>query len=191
MAAYSTMLELGTELPRFSLPDVVTGVQVSSSTLLGSIGVVAFICNHCPYVKHIQAELSRFGRDCAAQGVKILAISSNDTAAYPDDAPEHMAEEARRAGYTFPYLFDEDQSVALAFRAACTPEFYVFDAQGRLAYRGRFDATSPKSGTAASGDELRAAVHALSRGERPSDEQRPSVGCSIKWKPGREPAYPG
>ena len=187
MAAYSSMLELGTELPDFSLPDVVTGTDVASSSLLGSISVVAFICNHCPYVKHIQAELARFGAECSSQGVKMVAISSNDSAAYPDDGPERMAEEARRAGYAFPYLFDEEQSVALAFRAACTPEFYVFDRKGSLAYRGRFDAASPKSGAAPSGNELRAAVQALQRGERPSAEQQPSVGCSIKWKPGRQP----
>jgi peroxiredoxin len=184
------MLELGTELPRFSLPDAVTQSTVSSSSLLGSISVVAFICNHCPYVKHIQAELSRFGKECANGGVKLLAISSNDVTAYPDDAPEAMAEEARRAGYVFPYLFDEDQSVARAFRAACTPEFYVFDAKGLLAYRGRFDGASPKSSTPPSGDELRAAVESLKRGERPSADQRPSVGCSIKWKAGREPVFP-
>ena len=187
MAAYSTMLELGTELPRFSLPDVVTKSTVSSSSLLGSISVVAFICNHCPYVKHIQAELSRFGEECANGDVKMVAISSNDVTAYPDDAPGPMAEEARRAGYTFPYLFDEDQSVAQAFRAACTPEFYVFDTKGLLAYRGRFDGASPKSSTPPSGDELRGAVQSLKRGERPSADQRPSVGCSIKWKAGREP----
>jgi peroxiredoxin len=190
MAAYSTMLELGTELPRFSLPDALSGSIVSSSSLLGSISVVAFICNHCPYVLHIQAELARFGTECEGLGVKLVAISSNDSAAYPADAPDRMAEEARRAGYEFPYLFDEDQSVALAFRAACTPEFYVFDAQGSLAYRGRFDAASPKSSSPPSGDELRAAVQALKRGQLPSDEQRPSVGCSIKWKPGREPVSP-
>ena len=190
MAAYSTMLELGTELPGFSLPDVVSGNTVSSSSLRGSISVVAFICNHCPYVKHIQVELARFGAECTSQGVKLLAISSNDAAAYPDDAPERMAEEARRAGYAFPYLFDEEQSVALAFRAACTPEFYVFDQKGLLAYRGRFDAASPKSSTPPSGDELRAAVQSLQRGQRPSAEQQPSVGCSIKWKAGKVPVYP-
>ncbi|HMJ12491.1 MAG TPA: thioredoxin family protein [Polyangiaceae bacterium] len=183
MAAYSTMLELGTELPRFSLPDVSSGSPLSSDSLRGSVSVVAFICNHCPYVKHIRAELARFGRECAERGVKMIAISSNDITAYPDDAPEPMAQEAKLAGYTFPYLFDEDQSVARAFRAACTPEFYAFDAQGLLAYRGRFDAASPKSDAPPSGNELRAAVDALLRGDRPEAEQKPSIGCNIKWKP--------
>jgi hypothetical protein len=164
----------------------VSGKVVSSSSLAGSVAAVAFICNHCPYVKYIQEELARFGNECHEQGVKLVAISSNDPAAYPEDGPERMAEEARRAGYAFPYLFDAEQSVARAFRAACTPEFYVFDASGKLAYRGRFDDASPKSKAAPTGKELRAAVAALRAGRKPSEDQHPSIGCSIKWR--AEPA---
>lgn len=182
MAASSTMLELGTLLPAFSLPDTTSGKTISSSTLAGSIGIVAFICNHCPYVKHIRSALAAFGRECEQKGVELLAISSNDPVAYPEDSPERMAEEARSAGYTFPYLFDEDQSVARAFNAACTPEFYVFDRNGKLAYRGRFDEATPKSTATPTGRELRAAVDALLAGRAPSPDQKPSIGCSIKWK---------
>jgi peroxiredoxin len=182
MAASSTMLELGTPLPSFSLPDTVNGRLVSSSTLEGSVAVVAFICNHCPYVKYIRSELAAFGRQCETDGVKLVAISSNDARSYPEDAPERMAEEARSAGYPFPYLFDEAQSVARAFGAVCTPEFYVFDRQGSLAYRGRFDEATPKSGAAPTGKDVRSAVAALLAGNSPSSDQKPSIGCSIKWK---------
>src|SRR5690242_6355376 len=133
MAASSTMLELGTSLPAFTLPDVTTGRKVTSTDLEGRVAVVAIICNHCPYVKHIATKLAEFGRECEAKGVKLVAVSSNDAAAYPDDAPEAMAAEAKRVGYTFPYLYDETQDVARAFQAACTPEFYVFGTDGRLA----------------------------------------------------------
>jgi peroxiredoxin len=189
MAASSTMLELGTPLPAFSLPDATSGKPVSSDTLRGSIAVVAFICNHCPYVKYIQSALATFARDYAAKGVKLVGISSNDAVRYPDDAPERMAEEAQRAGYAFPYLFDDEQEVARTFRAACTPEFYVFDAQSKLAYRGRFDEATPNSGVKPTGKELRAAVEALLAGQAPSPNQVPSIGCGIKWKSGNAPDY--
>jgi peroxiredoxin len=189
MAAYSTMLELGTELPTFTLKDTVGGAPVASASLRGSVSVVAFLCNHCPYVKHIQKELAAFGRDCASRGVKVIGISSNDVASHPEDGPVPMAEEARRAGYSFPYLYDETQAVAKAFRAACTPEIYVFDASGRLAYRGRFDESTPKNGAKVTGSEARAAIDALLEDKRPDADQKASIGCSIKWKPGNAPDY--
>jgi peroxiredoxin len=189
MAAYSTMLELGTTLPEFSLRDTAGPGKVTSDALLGKVSVVAFLCNHCPYVKHIQRELAAFGRDCDARGVKVVAISSNDVVSHPEDGPSQMAEEARRTGYTFPYLYDEDQSVAKLFRAACTPEFYVFDATGKLAYRGRFDESSPRNGAKVTGADARAAVEALLAGKAPLSDQEASIGCSIKWKDGNAPDY--
>lgn len=184
MAASSNMLELGTELPSFSLPDTTSNMVVSSNSLRGSIGVVAFLCNHCPYVKHIQRGFSEFAREYAARGVKFVAISSNDVVSHPEDGPQQMAQEARAAGYTFPYLYDESQDVALAFRAACTPELYVFDRSGKLAYRGRFDESTVRNGLPVTGKDARAALDALLSGANPSPDQKPSIGCSIKWKPG-------
>jgi peroxiredoxin len=189
MAASSTMLELGTSLPAFSLLDTRSGSTFASSNLAGQVCVVAVICNHCPYVKHLAKELAAFGRECESKGVKIVAVSSNDVTTHPADGPERMKEEAERVGYTFPYLYDETQDVARAFRAACTPEFYVFDRDGRLGYRGRFDESTPGSHTAPSGSELRAAVDALLSGKKPRSDQKPSIGCSIKWKGGRNPDY--
>jgi hypothetical protein len=189
MAASSSMLELGTKLPDFLLMDVVTRQRVSSDGLVGSIAVVAFICNHCPYVKYIQRELAAFGQFAVREAVKMVAISSNDSEAYPDDAPARMAEEAARASYSFPYLFDEEQRVAQAFHAVCTPEFYVYDRDGLLAYRGRFDGATPKTAHPPTGSDLRAAVSALLAGQRPNPDQKPSIGCSIKWKPDNEPQY--
>lgn len=187
MAASSNMLELGTELPAFSLPDTTSGVVVSSSSLRGAPSVVAFLCNHCPYVKHIQPAFSAFAREYTTHGVKFVAVSSNDVVSHPEDGPERMAEEARAAGYTFPYLYDESQSVALAFRAACTPELYVFDRDARLAYRGRFDESTVRNGLPVTGKDARAALDALLAGTEPSRDQKPSIGCSIKWKPGVAP----
>ncbi len=189
MAVFSTMLELGTPLPAFDLPDTVGGERVSSTSLVGSVSVVAILCNHCPYVKHIQRELAAFGSACAARGVKMVAISSNDVVSHPEDGPAQMAQEARRAGYTFPYLYDEDQSVAKKFRAACTPELYVFDSTGKLAYRGRFDESTPRTGSKVTGADARAAVDALLSGNAPTTDQKPSIGCSIKWKDGNAPDY--
>jgi len=189
MAAYSTMLELGTPLPKFSLSDTAASGNVASDGLLGKVSVVAFLCNHCPYVKHIQRELAAFGRDCDARGVKVVGISSNDVLSHPEDGPSRMTEEARRAGYTFPYLYDEDQAIAKLFRAACTPEFYVFDAAGKLAYRGRFDESNPRNGSKVTGADVRAAVEAVLAGTAPSPDQKPSIGCSIKWKDGNAPDY--
>jgi thiol-disulfide isomerase/thioredoxin len=189
-AVPSQMLELGTPMPAFSLPEAGTGKLVSSDSLRDApASVVAFICNHCPYVKHIRGGLAEFGRFCAERGVKMVAINSNDVANYPDDAPEKMAEEARAAGYSFPYLFDETQDSAKAYRAACTPEFYIFDSEGSLRYRGQFDDSRPGNGKPVTGAEVRAAIEALLSGQRPSQDQTPSIGCNIKWKRGNAPEY--
>lgn len=184
MAVSSTMLALGTPLPVFSLPDTgAPGSLVSSESLAGSVAVVAFICNHCPYVIHVQHELVALGRYVAASGgAKMVAVSSNDISAYPEDGPGKMADQAKLIGYTFPYLYDESQSVARAFQAACTPEIYVFDAKGTLGYRGRLDDSTPKNGRPVTGKDARAAIDALRSGKTPSPEQHPSIGCSIKWK---------
>lgn len=189
MAASSTMLELGTALPRFSLPDTVSGARVDSTSFSGSVSVVAFLCNHCPYVKHVQKEIAALGRYAAERGARMVAISSNDIESHPEDGPGPMAEEARRAGYVFPYLFDETQEVAKAFHAACTPEIYVFDREGRLAYRGRLDESTPKNGKPLTGRDARDALDAVLSGKAPSADQVASIGCSIKWRPGNEPDY--
>ncbi len=182
MAVASNMLPLGTELPKFRLLDTVSGRFVASDELAGRPAVVAFICNHCPYVKRIREGLAEFGRYCAERGVGLVAVSPNDAQSYPEDGPEQMAAEAKAAGCVFPYLFDDTQAVARAFDAACTPEFYVFDGTGALAYRGQFDEARPKNTVPVSGADLRAAVDALLAGRAPSPEQKPSLGCSIKWK---------
>ena len=176
------MLALGTELPEFSLPDAVSGHTVASSSLAGEPAVVLFICNHCPFAKHIRAGIADFGRYCRDHGAGMVAISSNDVDNYPADAPPLMAEEAQQAGYVFPYLYDESQAVARAFDAACTPDLYIFDAQGKLAYRGQFDGARPGNEVAVTGRDARAALDALLSGKRPSAEQIPSIGCNIKWK---------
>jgi peroxiredoxin len=176
------MLPLGTPMPSFTLPDTVSGAHVSSVSLQGKPAVVLFICNHCPFVKHIRAGISEFGRFCQERGVGMVAVSSNDAQAYPADSPEAMAVEAKEAGYVFPYLYDESQEVARAFDAACTPDLYIFDAQGKLAYRGQFDAARPRNDVPVTGSDARAAVEALLAGKAPSPEQIPSIGCNIKWK---------
>lgn len=183
----SSMLPLGSELPDFELFDTVSKQQKSSADLKGSIAVIAFICNHCPFVIHIKEGLAKFARDYARPGVKMLAISANSIETHPMDGPERMAEDARRHGYLFPYLYDESQEVALAFQARCTPEFYVFDRDGKLAYRGQFDEARPNKSTPVTGSDVRAAVDALLAGQRPAEDQKPSMGCNIKWKPGLAP----
>ena len=180
MAVASQMLALGTPMPAFSLPDTVSGRTVSSSELAGKPAVVIFVCNHCPYVKRIREGLAAFGRSCAERGVGMVAISSNDPASYPDDAPDRMKAEASEAGCPFPYLFDESQAVAKAFLAACTPDLYVFDARGLLAYRGQFDDARPKNDALVTGADARRAIEALLAGTSPSADQKPSIGCSIK-----------
>jgi peroxiredoxin len=192
MAVTSTMLPLGTIAPDFALPDVVSGNQVSLSDFDDAPAMlVMFICNHCPYVQHVRAELARFGRDYQGRGLGIVAISPNDIDVYPEDGPDAMRREAETHGYTFPYLFDEDQGVAAAYTAMCTPDFFLFDAGRELVYRGRFDESRPNSGVQATGADLRAAVDAVLAGNAVSEEQWPSMGCSIKWKPGNTPAYFG
>lgn len=187
----STMLELGTPAPDFALPDT-DGQIVRRDDVLGGRGlVVMFICNHCPYVKHLRDELARFGRECQDRGVAVVAISSNDVENHPDDSPEAMKAEKADAGYTFPYLYDATQAVAKAYGAACTPDFYLFDGDGVLFYRGRFDASTPKNGQPLTGADLRGAVDALLDGGEPPAEQLPSMGCNIKWKAGNEPDYFG
>lgn len=186
------MLPLGSPIPTFSLTDP-AGKPVTNRTLEASpAALVMFICNHCPFVKHIRAELARLGRDYTAKGVGIVAINSNDAQAYLDDSPAKMVEEARSAGYTFPYVFDADQSVAKSFKAACTPDFFVF-AQGRgLIYRGQLDNSRPDNSAAplpVTGADLRRALDAAISGKAAPRDQKPSIGCNIKWKPRNEPIY--
>jgi len=185
----STMLALGTKAPDFRLPDT-DGRTVALSDLGGRKALlVMFICNHCPFVQHVQAELARLGRECEAKGIGVVAISSNDVELYPDDGPAAMKEEKARAGYSFPYLFDETQEVAMAYRAACTPDLFLFDADLRLVYRGQLDDSRPGNGIPVTGKDLRAAVDAVLAGRPVDERQKASLGCNIKWKPGREPDY--
>lgn len=188
----STMLELGTEAPQFSLPNPSTGDIVSLSDFPDAKGyVIAFICNHCPFVQLLRHEFARFGREYTEKGMAVIAINSNDIETYPNDGPEHMAKEASRFGYTFPYLLDEDQSVAKAYRAACTPDFFMFDADRKLYYRGQFDASRPGSDISVTGEDMRTAAEALLAGQPSPENQVPSLGCNIKWKAGNEPEYYG
>jgi peroxiredoxin len=187
----STMLELGTRAPDFSLPDT-DGKEVSLESLSGAPGLlVAFICNHCPYVIHLREALAALGKDAQGRGLAVVAISSNDVENYPQDSPELMVEEKASAGYTFPYLYDATQEVAKAYQAACTPDFYLFDGDQRLVYRGQFDSSRPGNGDPITGADLRAAIDALLAGEGAAQTQVPSLGCNIKWKPGNAPAYFG
>ena len=190
MAVPSTMLALGTKAPDFELPDVVTGKTVSIRDFDAKLALlVMFICRHCPYVKHVRAELTRLGRDFADSELAIVAISANDPDEYPVDAPEGLAEESREAGYAFPYLFDETQEVAKAYTAACTPDLFLFDADRALVYRGQLDDSRPSNGLPVTGADLRAAIDAVLSDGPVSQDQRASVGCGIKWRAGNEPAY--
>ncbi|MEI8317312.1 MAG: thioredoxin family protein [Planctomycetia bacterium] len=185
----STMLPLGTTAPTFSLPNV-DGRILGLDDVAGERGtVVMFICNHCPFVKHVADQLAQLGRDYAPLGIGFVAISSNDVSGHPADSPEQMIHEAEARGYPFAYLYDETQDVARDYRAACTPDFFAFDAGRRLAYRGQLDGSRPGNGDAVTGADLRDALDALVAGKRPAEEQRPSLGCNIKWKAGREPEY--
>jgi len=185
----STMLELGTTLPSFSLPDF-DGKTVSDADFKGSNALlVAFICKHCPFVRHIRSEFARFAKDYAAKGLRVVAVMSNSVEEFPEDGPEGMKQEAAEAGYVFPYLYDKDQKVAKAFKAACTPDLFLFDGNRRLAYRGQFDGSRPKNNVPVTGADLRAAADAVLAGQKPSEQQRPSMGCNIKWYPGNEPEY--
>jgi peroxiredoxin len=183
------MLELGTALPAFRLPDLDNRI-VSDLEFTGARGLlVAFICQHCPFVRHIRRDFARFAAECQAQGLPVIAINSNDVTAHPEDGPDGMRQEAAEVGYSFPYLFDESQEVAKAFRAACTPDFFVFDNSRLLVYRGQFDASRPNNGVPITGADLRAAVQGLLTGGQVPEEQKPSMGCNIKWKKGNEPTY--
>jgi len=183
------MLDLGTTLPSFTLPDF-DGRTVSDADFKGAKALlVAFICKHCPFVRHIRQEFANYAKEYEAQGLRVVAIASNSVEEFPEDGPEGMKQEAAEAGYIFPYLFDEKQEVAKAFRAACTPDFFLFDASGRLSYRGQFDGSRPKNNVPVTGADLRAATDAVLAGKDPSESQRPSMGCNIKWYPGNEPAY--
>lgn len=187
----STMLPLGTTAPDFSLVNV-DGRTVSLSDFKRSPALlVIFMCNHCPFVKHLADALAQFAADIQAKGVAVVGINSNDVANYPADSPEQMVAEAEARGYTFPYLYDETQDVAKAYHAACTPDFFLFDNDRKLVYRGQFDDSRPDSGIPITGADLRAAVNAVLSGGEPSAEQRPSIGCNIKWKPGNQPDYFG
>ena len=185
----STMLDLGTPLPSFSLPDF-NGKVVSDADFTGSKALlVAFICEHCPFVRHVRSEFARFAKEYEAKGLNVVAIMSNSIEEFPQDGPEGMKKEAQEAGYVFPYLFDKDQNVAKLFKAACTPDLFLFDSHRRLAYRGQFDGSRPKNNVPVNGADLRAAADAVLAGKAPSETQRPSMGCNIKWYPGNEPAY--
>jgi len=189
MAVESQMLPLGTEAPDFALTDVVTGDTVKLADVADADALlVMFICRHCPYVRHVSAGIATLGRDYHRDDVAIIAISSNDPNEYPEDAPESLAEDARESDYTFPYLFDETQGIAKAYHAACTPDFFLFDHDRRLVYRGQLDDSRPRNDVPVTGKSLRAAIDATLAGRPVSADQFPSVGCSIKWRPGNEPA---
>jgi peroxiredoxin len=185
------MLYLATRAPDCSRPHSNGGGRaVGLADFAGAPALlVAFICNHCPYVKHINAGLVQFARDYQPKGLAVVAISSNDVRTHPDDSPERMTEVAQREGYAFPYLYDETQAIAKAYRAACTPDLFLFDKDRRLVYRGQFDGSRPGSGIPVTGEDLRAAADAVLAGEPVAAEQRPSLGCNIKWKTGQEPDY--
>ena len=185
----STMLPLGTKAPPFRLPDP-DGKWTSLDDFKEAPALlVAFICNHCPYVKHLRSQFAALAKEYQARGVGIVAINSNDVENYPEDRPEKMAEEIKQVGYTFPYLYDESQEVAKAYRAACTPDFYLFDRDRRLVYRGQFDDSRPGNGRPVTGADLRAALDAVLSGRPVASRQRPSLGCNIKWKRGNAPDY--
>jgi peroxiredoxin len=185
----STMLPLGTPAPDFSLPST-DGQIISLDDFSDSRALlVAFICNHCPYVKHIAAGLKQLADDYLPRGVGVVAINSNDAEKYPADSLAAMVQERNQRGYPFPYLFDEDQRVARAYAAACTPDFYLFDGGRKLVYRGQLDGSRPGNDQPVTGQDLRSALEAVLAGEPPSETQTPSIGCNIKWKPGHEPTY--
>lgn len=185
----STMLALGTSAPGFQLPDP-SGKLTSLADFKDAPALlVAFICNHCPFVKHIRKEFAEFAREYQAKGVGIVAINSNDAETYPEDSPEKMAEESKRAGYTFPFLYDETQEVAKAYHAACTPDFFLFDRERRLVYRGQFDDSRPGNSKPVTGADMRNALDAVLAKRSVDPHQKPSVGCNIKWKRATAPDY--
>lgn len=184
----STMLPLGTTAPDFRLPNI-DGDQVSLADYQGKPLLVIFMCNHCPFVVHLRAALAAFGDEYMAKGLAVVGISSNDVENYPQDGPEEMKTEASSAGYNFAYLYDADQAAAKAYKAACTPDFFLFDADHSLVYRGQFDSSRPGNGIEITGEDLKAACDAVLTGQEVTADQKPSIGCNIKWKAGAEPEY--
>lgn len=179
----SAMLPLGTSVPNFALTDVVTNREVTTQNVSGPKGLlVMFICRHCPFVKHLEKSLAQLGREYAGKGIGIVAISSNDADNYPEDSPTGLAQQAKELGFNFPYLYDETQEVARAYDATCTPDFFLFDGGLELVYRGQFDSSRPENGIPVTGKDLRAALDAVIAGKAVSTDQRPSIGCNIKWK---------
>ncbi|HLZ33231.1 MAG TPA: thioredoxin family protein [Nitrospira sp.] len=190
MAMASVMLPLGTTAPPFALRDLVSGQLYSLDSFAGKAALlVMFICRHCPYVQHVEEEIARLGRDYRDKRLGIIGISSNDPVNYPEDAPDRLKEMAQRLGFEFPFCFDESQEVAKAYKAACTPDFYLFDAERRLVYRGQLDDSRPGNNKPVTGRDLRAAIDALLAGKPVDANQKPSIGCSIKWKPGHAPPH--
>ncbi len=186
----STMLALGTQAPDFHLPDTVSGKTLSLDAFTGKKALlVMFICHHCPFVKHVQTELARLGKDYVQKEVGIVAISANNATQYPDDAPDQLTIMAQELGFSFPFCYDESQETAKAYTAACTPDFFLFDGQRKLVYRGQLDDSRPGNGKPLNGQDLRNALDAVLGNQLVSQEQQPSIGCNIKWKPGNEPAY--
>lgn len=178
----STMVSLGTKAPGFTLPDTVSGRKISPALKGEKALVIMFICNHCPFVKHVNKELVRLANDYMPRGIAFIAISSNDAVNYPDDSPEKMKQAAKELGYPFPYLYDESQDVARAYNAACTPDFFIYDKELKLVYRGQLDDSRPSNGIPVTGKDIRAALDNLLAGKQISAEQKPSIGCNIKWK---------
>lgn len=184
------MLPLGTQAPNFQLPDAVSGKTISLDTFAGKQALlVMFICRHCPFVKYVQAELAQIGKDYADSHLAIVAISANDAANYPDDAPDKLKQMATELGFTFPFCYDESQETAKAYTAACTPDFFLFDRDRKLIYRGQLDDSRPSNSQPVTGKDLRAAIDAVLAHSTVSPDQKPSIGCNIKWKPGNQPAY--
>ncbi len=189
MAVASIMLPLGTPAAPFALPDVVSGHKYSLNSFANKTALlVMFLCRHCPYVQHLQHGIATLGKDYRDTGLGIIGLSSNDPAHYPDDAPDRLKEMAKRLDFAFPLCFDETQEVAKAYKATCTPDFYLFDRERRLAYRGQFDESRPGNNKPVTGRELRTAIDAVLAGKPVDANQKPSIGCSIKWKPGNDPA---
>ncbi|WP_017318810.1 thioredoxin family protein [Mastigocladopsis repens] len=186
----STMLPLGTQAPNFHLPDVVSGQTISLSTFAEKKALlVMFICRHCPFVKHVKEELAQLGKDYISHGLGIVAISANDAKNYPDDAPELLKAMAIELDFKFPFCYDETQETTKAYTAACTPDFFLFDAKRQLVYRGQLDESRPSNGKPVTGADLRAAIDAVLADQPVEGEQKPSIGCNIKWKAGNEPSY--
>jgi len=188
-AVNSTMLELGTKAPDFTLPSATGGMVSLKDLATAKALLVMFICNHCPFVKHVRDGLVSLTKEYQTKGVAVVAINANDWTTYPDDSPEIMAREVMKYGYTFPYLYDSTQRVAQSYRAACTPDFFLFDDNRRLVYRGQMDDSRPGNNVPVTGKDLRAALDTLLAGKPVSEQQRPSLGCNIKWRPGNEPDY--